>query len=160
MDPSAPRARFLTTLSLAGRKTRTLFDGLVRKRGLTLSRARLLLHLSHRGPVNQTGLASVLELEHPTVVRLLDRLETLGLIERHAMENDRRAKQVLLTEKALPYVNEVAAVSDRMRHALLDGIDDADLAVACRVLDRIIHNIETLPPRDEAAADRRADRPA
>lgn len=67
----------------------------------------------------------MLELEHPTIVRLLDRLETLGLIERHAMENDRRAKQVLLTEKALPYVHEVVEVSDQMRHALLDTIDDA-----------------------------------
>lgn len=67
----------------------------------------------------------MLELEHPTIVRLLDRLETLGLIERHAMENDRRAKQVLLTEKALPYVHEVVEVSDQMSHALLDTIDDA-----------------------------------
>ncbi len=159
MTPASPRAQFLTTLSLAGRKMRTLFDGLVRKRGLTLSRARLLLHLSNSGQVNQTELASVLELEHPTVVRLLDRLEALKLIERHAVENDRRAKQVRLTDKARPYLNEIAQVSDQMRNALLVNVNEEDLAITCRVLTQVIHNIEGLPRGDNAVSGQPMDRP-
>ncbi|MFC7555079.1 MarR family winged helix-turn-helix transcriptional regulator [Pseudoroseomonas wenyumeiae] len=75
---SALRAGFLTELSVTGRKMRTLFDGLVRQQGLNLSRARLLLQLARNEAITQSELAARLELEHPTIVRLLDGLEKQG----------------------------------------------------------------------------------
>lgn len=142
---SALRAGFLTELSVAGRKMRTLFDGLVRKQGLNLSRARLLLQLAHNEAITQTELAALLELEHPTIVRLLDGLEKQGLIRRSTMDGDRRVKQVSLTPAA---AGQVAALDDTvasMRAILLRDVTEEELEVASRVLRKLVRNIETQP---------------
>ncbi|WP_159994216.1 MarR family transcriptional regulator [Roseomonas sp. 18066] len=148
---SALRAAFLTELSVSGRKLRTLFDAIVRKRGLTLARARLLLHLRQHGATRQGELAAVLELEHPTVVRLLDGLEKQGLIARHAVEGDRRAKLVAITEAAAPTVAELEQLIAELRGTLLAPIPEADLATASRVLAMLVRGIEAMgaaqPPR-------------
>ena len=139
---SALRIGFMTELSVTSRKLRTLFDGLLRTRGLTLARARLLLHLSRHSLATQTELAAVLELENPTLVRLLDGLERQGLIRRCAVAGDRRAKQVMLTEAAGPQVAEIEALSASLRQALLGGVAEEDLAVAARVLAHLARAID------------------
>lgn len=136
------RESFLTELSIAGRKMRTMFDALVRERGLTLPRARLLLHLASGRTVIQSELATLLELEPPTLVRLLDGLERQGLVRRLSVEGDRRAKQVVLTEEAAEQVAELERIIAQMRRILLRDIPDADIVAAAGVLDRLIHNIE------------------
>ena len=50
----AMRTTFVDELSKANRKLRTLFDARVRTYGLTLSRARLLMHLAHADGATQT----------------------------------------------------------------------------------------------------------
>ncbi|UFN51066.1 MarR family transcriptional regulator [Roseomonas sp. OT10] len=153
-ETGSARATFLTDLSVAGRKLRTLFDALVRQHGLTLSRARLLLHLDRHGGVTQSELASVLELEHPTVVRLLDGLESQGLIRRCAVAGDRRAKQVMLTEEAQPSILEMERITAGMRERLLSEIGDADLAVASRVLSQVLTAMEAYAAAEAEEAAR------
>jgi MarR family transcriptional regulator for hemolysin len=143
VSSSSPlRAGFLAELSVAGRKVRTLFDAAIRTRGLTLARARLLLHISRNSAVNQSELAAVLDLEQPTLVRLLDGLEERGLIRRCAVDGDRRAKQVALTDKARAEVVELERISGLMQHAVLRDIAEEDLEVASRVLGSLIRSIE------------------
>jgi MarR family transcriptional regulator for hemolysin len=153
MPPSALRSGFLTELSVAGRKMRTLFDGVVRKRGLNLARARLLLQLGKNEPVNQTELAAIMELEHPTIVRLLDGLEKQDLLLRSAVDGDRRAKQVTLTAAGRAEAGQLDETVASMRDGLLHDISEEDLAVASRVLGRIIRNIEALPAGSLACPD-------
>ncbi|MBC9207627.1 MarR family transcriptional regulator [Roseomonas aerophila] len=157
MPPSTLRSGFLTELSVAGRKMRTLFDGVVRERGLNLARARLMLQLGKHEPVNQTELAAMLELEHPTIVRLLDGLEKQDLILRSAVDGDRRAKQVTLTAPGRAQAAQLDDLVAALRDTLLHDITEEELAVASRVLGRIIRNIEAQPAGSLAgdAADER-----
>src|SRR3954453_21559992 len=91
------RALFSEELAITSRKLRTLFDARVRAKGLTLARARALLHLARKDGMTQTELAEILEVESPTLVRLLDGLEGQGLTERRPVAGDRRANQIALT---------------------------------------------------------------
>lgn len=136
------RAEFATELSTASRRMRTLFDGLVRERGLTLSRARALLYLSRHPDVNQTELAALLEIEHPTVVRLLDGLEKQGLIQRNAVEGDRRAKRITLTAAAHAQVDEIDGIIADLRGVMLHGIGRDQLHTAIEVLRQAGRNID------------------
>ncbi len=138
-----PETTFITELSNASRKMRTAFDAVVRKRGLTLARAGALFHLSRNPDVNQTQLASILELEKPTVVRLLDGMEKHGQIERKAMDGDRRAKQIALTPFAQRQVEEIEEISGTISRQMLRGVNDNDLEVAVRVLRQVVRNLET-----------------
>jgi len=121
---------------------RTCFDAELKTLDLTLARGRLMLHLvSARHTVTQAELTSVLEVEHPTVVRLLDGLEQSGHVERQPLPGDRRAKAVLLTAEGQGVGQQVLQLTDRLRDRLLAGIDPADIEAAERVLSAISENI-------------------
>lgn len=151
---------FLTDLSVASRKLRTLFDAAVSSRGLTLTRARLLLHLARNPGATQSELAALMELEQPTLVRVLDGLERQGLIRRCAVPGDRRVKSIALTEAGQPVVKELEALSAGLEATLLRSVSAEEVAVARKVLTRFTEAVEaqsaeTLllailpPPHDE-----------
>jgi MarR family transcriptional regulator for hemolysin len=142
MSRSASELAFATCLSTASRKMQTTFDGLLRQKGLTLARARALLHIARNPGVNQSELAKFLVIESPTLVRLLDAMENQGFIQRSAVEGDRRAKQLSLTESAQGELRQVEELSQIIGAFMLRGVDEEDLAVATRVLRRVFENIE------------------
>ncbi|ANG97245.1 MULTISPECIES: MarR family winged helix-turn-helix transcriptional regulator [Brucella] len=142
-------AAFTMGLSTAARKMRNLFDSRVRERGLTLARARVLLLLAEQRDWNQRELADALEIEHPSVVRLLDGLEKQQLIYRAAVEGDRRAKRIELTEEAQAQVKQLQEITQAIRAELLQKIDQKSLETALTVLQEISQTVEaTLADKD------------
>lgn len=135
--PSSSRDIILDELSRASRKMRALFDARVKERGLTLSRARTLLILSKHPGLNQRELAEELDIETPTLVRLLDGMEKQGFIERRNVEGDRRAKQIAMTLAGEQAAEEVLSLARELRMDLLHGVSEEDMATAVRVLRAI-----------------------
>ncbi|MEJ2844112.1 MarR family transcriptional regulator [Bosea sp. CCNWLW174] len=141
MNAPELQAAFTAELASANRKLRALVDERARDMGLTLSRARLLMQLAKAdGPI-QSDLAGLLDIEQPTLVRLLDGLERTGMIERRAAEGDRRARRVFLTPVARAQAEDILAFLTDLRADVLDGIDKEELEVALRVLSRMSRNI-------------------
>ncbi|MGX1787524.1 MarR family winged helix-turn-helix transcriptional regulator [Bosea sp. NPDC055332] len=141
MNSPELQAAFTAELASANRKLRALVDERARDMGLTLSRARLLMQLAKAdGPI-QSDLASLLDIEQPTLVRLLDGLERTGMIERRAAEGDRRARRVFLTPIARAQAEDILAFLAELRAGVLDGIDPHELEIALRVLTRMSDNI-------------------
>ena len=135
------QAAFTAELASANRKLRALVDERARNMGLTLSRARLLMQLAKAdGPI-QSDLAGLLDIEQPTLVRLLDGLERTGMIERRAAPGDRRARRVFLTPAARAQAEDILAFLTELRADVLDGIDKEELEIALRVLSRMSRNI-------------------
>ncbi|AFK57291.1 MarR family winged helix-turn-helix transcriptional regulator [Tistrella mobilis] len=151
--PATLRSDVTNELATASRKMRTGFDALVRTRGLTLARARALMLLARHPGISQTELAGLLEIENPTVVRLLDGLEKQGLIRRTPAETDRRVKRIDLTEAAEDQVDEIEDLAEVMRGTMARGIPEADLTVTLNVLRRMIANLESGPAADDGEAD-------
>jgi MarR family transcriptional regulator for hemolysin len=134
---------FIVSLSTSSRKMQTAFDSLLRQKGLTLARARAMLHIARNPGVGQSELAKFLAIESPTLVRLLDGLEKQGLIRRSTIEGDRRAKQLSLTELAQGDVRQIEDLTKVVGSFMLRGVEADELAIAVRVLDRVFENIET-----------------
>ena len=151
--PATLRSEVTNELATASRKMRTGFDALVRTRGLTLARARALMLLARHPGISQTELAGLLEIENPTVVRLLDGLEKQGLISRTPAADDRRGKRIDLTEAAEDQVDEIEDLAEVMRGTMARGIPEADLTVTLNVLRRMIANLESGPAADDGEAD-------
>ncbi|MBR3191603.1 MarR family transcriptional regulator [Bosea sp. (in: a-proteobacteria)] len=141
MNSPELQAAFTAELASANRKLRALVDERARNMGLTLSRARLLMQLAKAdGPI-QSDLAGLLDIEQPTLVRLLDGLERTGMIERRAAPGDRRARRVFLTPAARAQAEDILAFLTELRADVLDGIDKEELEIALRVLSRMSRNI-------------------
>ncbi|MGE6782086.1 MarR family winged helix-turn-helix transcriptional regulator [Ensifer adhaerens] len=142
-QPTVNRELF-DALSLVNRKLRAVFDARVKERGLTLSRARALFALTKKDGLNQRELADELDIETPTLVRLLDGMEKQGFIERRVEVSDRRAKQIHMTELGRTVADEILRLADDIRAEVLQGIDAAELAVTKRVVRAIADNVQSL----------------
>lgn len=142
-QPTVNRELF-DSLSLVNRKLRAVFDARVKERGLTLSRARALFALTKKDGLNQRELADELDIETPTLVRLLDGMEKQGFIERRVEVSDRRAKQIHMTELGRTVADEILRLADEIRAEVLQGIDAAELAVTKRVIRAIADNVQSL----------------
>jgi DNA-binding MarR family transcriptional regulator len=101
---------------------RTTFDRRVRELGLTRSQWWVLNHLFRNNGVTQSELAEILEVEKPTLGRLLDRLEQKGWVRREADANDRRAKRVFLTQEVEPAIKAMRTAAAEMRRDAVAGL--------------------------------------
>jgi len=104
------------------RLLRTTFDRRVRELGLTRSQWWVLNHLFRNNGVTQSELAEILEVEKPTLGRLLDRLEQKGWVRREADANDRRAKRVFLTKEVEPAIKTMRSAAAEMRRDAVAGL--------------------------------------
>lgn len=141
MDLTDLQAAFTAELVAVNRKLRALVDERARGMGLTLARARLLMELAREDGLIQSDLAGLLEIEQPTLVRLLDGLERNGMIERRAVAGDRRVRQVFLTPMARAQAEDILAFLAELRADILNGITPQELETALGVLRRTSRNI-------------------
>ena len=104
------------------RLLRVTFDRRVKDLGLTRSQWWVLTHLFRNDGMIQSELADVLEVERPTLGRLLDRLEANGWVRGEGDAVDRRAKRVYLTEAVDSPMRAMRAVAADVRAGALEGL--------------------------------------
>jgi DNA-binding MarR family transcriptional regulator len=104
------------------RLMRTAYDRRVRELGLTRSQWWVLTLLFRNDGVTQSELAELLEIERPTLGRLLDRLEAKGWVRREHDARDRRAWRVHLTEAVEPAMRKLRKVAAELRGDALAGL--------------------------------------
>jgi MarR family transcriptional regulator for hemolysin len=144
MKRSELQSEFLEALTKASRKIRTAFNQRVTAHGLTYPRARALWRLAERPDMAQTELAFELELEQATTVRLLDRMEENGLIERRPSPIDRRVKLIALTAHGEEQATLVRSIADQMRQEVFADIDKDDLRGLTLLLQTITGRVADL----------------
>lgn len=110
--------------------------------GLTRAQWQALAYTARSEGLNQTTLASYLEIEPITLGRLVDRLELLGLIERRRDPQDRRQRNLFLTEKAWPELERIRTLGAEVREEALGGLDEGDRARLLRALATVKGNLQ------------------
>lgn len=105
------------------RLLRVTFDRRIKELGLTRSQWWVLTHLFRNDGITQSELADWLEIERPTLGRLLDRLEANGWVNREADTQDRRAKRVFLTNEVSPALRAMRHIAAGVRTDALLGLD-------------------------------------
>ena len=113
-------------LNDVARLMRTAYDRRIRKLGLTRAQWWVLTHLYRSNGVSQTELAETLEIEKPTLGRLLDRLEAKGWVRREHDASDRRVWRVHLTDEVEPALRTMRRIAAELRRDALTGISAAE----------------------------------
>lgn len=141
--PLTDRHRFGMQLAHMSRGWRAELDRRLAGLGLSQARWLVLLHLARfETPPTQRELAQSVGVEGPTLARLLDSLETQGLVKRQAVLEDRRAKKIALCPPATPLIEQIEAIANALRAELFHGVDENDLRVAMSVHATILANLE------------------
>ena len=144
MSRATEKEQLFDEMAAFNRKLRSFFDARVAEKGLTLARARTLFALFRRGSLTQKELAEELEIETPTLVRLLDAMEKQNLIERRSDEADRRAKRIHMTPDGIATFEEVHMQAKSMRADIAADISTDDISAALDVVRRLSANLQNL----------------
>ena len=83
--------------------------------GFTRSQWQVLVFLSRNEGIHQAGLAELMDVEPITLVRILDRLEARGLVQRRQHPKDRRVWLLHLTPEAHPSLEVLRRIADAAR---------------------------------------------
>lgn len=126
---------FTANLLSTGRHWRRAVDQVLSAHGISEACAAPLLWIGRLGGgVRQVVLATYVGIEGPSLVRLLDQLEALGLVVRKDDPTDRRAKGLWLTAEGEELAARMENVLDELRGRILAGVDKVDIEAAIRVL--------------------------
>jgi DNA-binding MarR family transcriptional regulator len=90
----------------------------------------------------QTDLADPVLKDHPNVTKMLDALEQQGLVEREPDPNDRRSKEVWLTDKGKSLLDEHLPGIVEEKEKYFKGLNRADLERLIKHLKIVQKNME------------------
>jgi len=125
------------------RAWRLKLDQRLRPLGLSQAKWRALVLAKRAGDgVSQKDLAELLGVEGPTLVRLLDRLEADGWVERRMCEHDRRSRRIHLSQNANAMLAKIEAIAAELRRELLADMGDDDLATLQRMLSGLRRRLD------------------
>jgi MarR family transcriptional regulator, transcriptional regulator for hemolysin len=109
--------------------------------GMTYARCVVLLKLEQSEGLNQVTLAHILDVTPMTLVRLLDRLETAGLVSRLPDPLDRRAYLLTPTAKARPLIACIHDIIRTIQSEASFGLSDTKINQLHTLLCRIRSNL-------------------
>jgi MarR family transcriptional regulator for hemolysin len=135
---------------LVARRWRSLLDERLRPLGQSSARMEAMSTIAFAPPFSQQiELAKRLGVEGATFTRMLDSLESEGLVERLADPSDRRAKHIRLTKEGEVALAEITAVAEKLRAHLLEGFPPSSIDKANEFLAQILaHLTGNFPPTD------------
>lgn len=103
--------------------------------------ARILNEISQRNCPTASEIGKALELDAGYLSRLIAGLEKQGMIERKALESDKRQFRLELTSEAVEDLRSLEAIQDKLIAGLLDGLSNEErvqLIDAMAVIERLL----------------------
>lgn len=109
---------------------------------LTIEQWSVLYHLWKEDSKSQQELCNATFRDKPSITRLVDNLEKLGLVKRVASENDRRINKVQLTKQALKLQEETMALAEETLNEALEGVAAEHINLCKEVLQKVYDNLK------------------
>lgn len=120
--------------------------------GVTFRQTQVLGWIAMDGELTQVELAGRMQIEPPTLVGILDRMERDGWIVRAACPKDRRKKMIQVGPRAEPVWEKIIACGRQVRARATAGLSEAELTELRRLLDRVRDNVMQSTPAPDAGS--------
>lgn len=109
---------------------------------LTIEQWSVLYHLWKEDGKSQQELCTATFRDKPSITRLVDNLEKLGLVKRVPAENDRRINKVFLTKQAVKLQEETMILAEETLNEALDGVPAEQINLCKEVLQKVYDNLK------------------
>ncbi len=113
--------------------------------GITYRQWQVLGWLALERELTQSQLAERMHIEAPTLVRILDRMERDGWIQRHPSVTDRRKKLIRPTPRVQPVWEQILEGARRVRDRATRNVASAELQHMRDLLLQIQNNLQNGP---------------
>lgn len=112
--------------------------------GLYIGQEILLMHLWEQDGRSQSELADLMEVEPPTLTKMLNRLERSGLLERQRDALDARVYRVYLTEAGRALEEPIRRLWQELEVRITAHFTLEEQIILRRLLMQIRHNFDEL----------------
>jgi len=109
--------------------------------GLHIGQEILLMHLWENDGLIQSELALLMEVEPPTLTKMLHRMEKVGLLERSRDEQDARSYRIYLTDKGRALFEPVTHVWNVQENRILTDLTLEEQLLFRRLLLQVRSNL-------------------
>ncbi|MEM1485050.1 MarR family transcriptional regulator [Oscillospiraceae bacterium PP1C4] len=92
--------------------------------------------------ITQKKLSEKMSLRESTIVRLIDRMEKDGLLERVNSQQDKRVHNLVLTSKGDALNQKLTAVANQFKNDAIANISQEDLSTFKAVLEQMLADTE------------------
>ena len=123
-------------------RIKTNIDNHFKVHDLTFSQSQVL-HLLEKngGSMSQKQLQTQMNVSHPTMVGLVQRLESNRFVTTETDSQDRRNKIVIITEEATNFKNEMIRSREKLHKAMFSSFSENEKDTLKELLNRILDNI-------------------
>ncbi len=94
------------------------------------------------GDLFQRDIERFFSIQSPTATRMLDYMESGGLIRRESVEYDGRLKKITLTQKGVDLYNDIFYEINRVEEQMTRGLTEEEKSEFLRIARKIRHNLE------------------
>ncbi len=108
---------------------------------LTYSQFVTIKRLATDSSDGVTDLARWAQVNPGAMTRLLDKLETRGLLRRIADPSDRRALHIVLTDAGQAIWSDIQHCGERVRARAMQGLSDGEREQLFRLLNQVLQNL-------------------
>ena len=122
------------------------FEERAQRLALTLPQCRALIYLQSNEGISQKRLAELVDVDPMTLVRILDRMEADGWVQRRFDPADRRAHTLWLTAESAAVLEQIWQLIAETRAEMLQGLSGEERTVLMTLLERVHANLTALPP--------------
>jgi DNA-binding MarR family transcriptional regulator len=109
---------------------------------ITVEQWSVLVHLWKEDGVNQQELCNKTFRDKPSITRLVDNLEKLGMVKRVVSKEDRRINFIFLTDEAKAMRDKTMQLANNTLMEGLEGVSIEDVEVVRRVLTQVYENLK------------------
>ncbi len=108
---------------------------------ITRSQWIALYYIYTNDCITQSALAEKMSIKEPTVVRVIQKMEQDGLLIRLHSNDDKRIKQLSLSNKGTRLCEKLLPIADKFMHDTIAGISQQDLQILKNSLDKMTSNV-------------------
>jgi DNA-binding MarR family transcriptional regulator len=106
--------------------------------GLSPATYAILVLIRDNPGVPPSSLASLLRLKLPNLIKILNEIESTGIIKRNRSKADRRAIELVLTTKGMKLIQEAVKITEPYQRRMLAPLNDAEQRTLIALLNRIV----------------------
>ena len=130
--------------SNALKKISDTFNDILVRHGSTRVQWIALYYVAAKENISQSELAQKMNVQTPTIVRLVDRLEKEGYVRRIHDVDDRRRIQLRCTDTGRALNSAMLPIGDAFSEAITRGIDEDELNTFIDVLEKMVGNSQEI----------------
>ena len=123
------------------RAHRNRADAALNELGLHVGQEWILFQLWREEGQTHSDLGEQMCLEPPTITKMLQRMESSGLVERRQDSEDARVSRVYLTDKARRLERDVVEVWQQLENETLRGLNETEQLLLRRLLLQVNDNL-------------------